>query len=1108
MRLTLPRRRWAAGLAVVAMTLTGLAPVAVATGPVAVPASPTQDDSHPQVLPAPQSLSWGSGAATFKSTTVHFDVQNQDEPTKATLNALAKANNLQVTSAAAATLKVTVKVAASGEQGDGAGQAPKHAEGYLLKAEGNSVTITGSDTRGAYYGVQTLRQLVKDGKLYHATVRDWPLMSVRGTIEGFYGIPWSHQARQDILAFSGKHKMNTYIYTPKDDAYLRAKWRELYPQAELAKLKELVDTANANHVDFVFALSPGNDICYGQQSDYDATVAKFEQLRKIGVRSFYIALDDINPRLNCDSDATQFPSRGPWTQLADAQSYYLNKVQTEYVKANHLNDLMMVPTNYSGNATDPFKTAQGERLHQDIRMQWTGMGVFSDQITVDQVTKAATTYNNKHLFIWDNFPVNDGQRGRLFLNPLEGRDPNLYKYIDGFTSNPMIQPYASLPSLANYGDYTWNGPKYDAQASFKAALAELAGTSDGQVTKALDAFVDLNQSWKPYRPSSQSAPQLSSDVKAFKDALASGNAATIKSTGATLRARLQLIQQAPQLLAKMESKGFYNDIKPWLEAARDWAKASESAVDVYLAINANNGEQATSALMAMQASQQSALTPRVDDMDSDFTVKPASITASVGDGVFNAFVDDAAKAWDKWAALTPAKGGAALKVAEASTTMGTWESYVPANAVDGREDTFYWSNSAPQPGSYFQLDLGSEQEIGLVHVNQGRSASQTGDMIYNAEVEVSGDGSNWTSLGQFTNQAEITAKAPAGTMARYVRLKATAANGNGAWVQIREFQVSSPTKGLSTTLVTAKDHPLDNAVDAKGATALVATQVPEGANLVRELPQAASGKVSVVVAGQVGATVDYQRSDGTWVTLGSADAAKHYQVFAVEGPVKAIRLTSIKGEVLPNILEFSYRAWRAGDPQPGSTPAPTPAPTVAPTASPTPTASPAPTATPTPTVAPTSPAPTVVPTATPTPSPAPTSQPTASPAPTAAPTATAAPSPTASAAPTASPAPTATPAPTASPVPSATAAPTAKPTVAPTGRPSALPSASGKPGVLPSAKPSSLLGQRITLNPTPGQARYSNGVLAHTGANIAVGLVALAALASGGLLLARRRRQS
>ena len=32
---------------------------------------------------------------------------------------------------------------------------------------------------------------------------------------------------------------------------------------------------------------------------------------RLGCGSFYIALDDINPRLNCDSDAAQFPSRGP-----------------------------------------------------------------------------------------------------------------------------------------------------------------------------------------------------------------------------------------------------------------------------------------------------------------------------------------------------------------------------------------------------------------------------------------------------------------------------------------------------------------------------------------------------------------------------------------------------------------------------------------------------------------------------------------------------------------------------------------------------------------------------------------------------------------------------
>ncbi|MCD0411760.1 protein O-GlcNAcase, partial [Acinetobacter baumannii] len=78
--------------------------------------------------------------------------------------------------------------------------------------------------------------------------------------------------------------MNTYIYTPKDDLLLRAKWRTLYSGDDLARMKELVEGANANHVDFTFALSPGNDICYSSDADFKATIAKFDQLRSLGVR--------------------------------------------------------------------------------------------------------------------------------------------------------------------------------------------------------------------------------------------------------------------------------------------------------------------------------------------------------------------------------------------------------------------------------------------------------------------------------------------------------------------------------------------------------------------------------------------------------------------------------------------------------------------------------------------------------------------------------------------------------------------------------------------------------------------------------------------------------
>ena len=347
------------------------------------------------------------------------------------------------------------------------------ADGYVL-ATGRydrrpTIALNGVDQRGGYYAAQTLRQLVRHKQVPGVSIRDWPLMSIRGAIEGFYGIPWSQQARLDQMAFYGKHKMNTYIYTPKHDQLLRAKWRTPYSGADLDRIKTLVKAANDNHVDFTFALSPGNDICYSSDADLQATEAKFDQLRALGVRSFYIALDDIPLQFHCDSDKQKYPNKGDWHWLADAQADYLNRVEDDYIKPHGLPPLQTVPTNYAGSGPDPYKGEFWARLDDDIRVQWTGEGVFSDTITTASVQRASTSYNTKHLYIWDNFPVNDGKRGRLFLNPLTGRAPDLYKYIEGITSNPMIEPYASMPALANYGDYTWNGPAYDPTASMAEA---------------------------------------------------------------------------------------------------------------------------------------------------------------------------------------------------------------------------------------------------------------------------------------------------------------------------------------------------------------------------------------------------------------------------------------------------------------------------------------------------------------------------------------------------------------------------------------------------------------------------------------------------------------
>lgn len=522
----------------------------------------------------------------------------------------------------------------------GASAADLDDEGYVFASgehDGQpTIVLNGVDARGTYYAAQTLRQLVDGHDVSGAHVRDWPLMPVRGSIEGFYGIPWSHEARLDQYVLYGKHKMNTYVYTPKDDLLLRFDWRDLYEGDDLEKLQELVDTANANHVDFTFALSPGNDLCHSSDEDFNATVNKFDQIRDLGVRRFYIAFDDIpTDGFHCDSDEEKWPRGGEddWNWLADAQTFYLNRVQKEWVEVNGLDALETVPTNYAGSEPDPYKERFGTKLNKDIRIQWTGEGVFSPNVTSESVIRAGETYVTENLFFWDNFPVNDGDFSRLFLNPLTERDPELYKHLLGFTSNPMQQPYASMIALINYGDYTWNGPAYDANESMDAALWELAG-DDKRVHEALVAFVDLNQNW-PYRTPEIFAPELAEDIKTFWD----------EDDAKPLRKRLQLLTKLPKLLSKMAMKDFATDVKPWSVAASQWAEALEDLIDGLDALDKGNNKKANKKLKEAEAWIEKTKKKTVETLDREGN--PDSYAPNVGDGLFGKFYNDTLSVYEK-----------------------------------------------------------------------------------------------------------------------------------------------------------------------------------------------------------------------------------------------------------------------------------------------------------------------------------------------------------------------------------------------------------------------------------------------------------------------------
>src|SRR5690606_6802801 len=58
-----------------------------------------------------------------------------------------------------------------------------------------TIVLAADSPAGAFYAAQTLRQLAGDGGVAGVGVVDHPAMPLRGTIEGFYGSPWTHEER-------------------------------------------------------------------------------------------------------------------------------------------------------------------------------------------------------------------------------------------------------------------------------------------------------------------------------------------------------------------------------------------------------------------------------------------------------------------------------------------------------------------------------------------------------------------------------------------------------------------------------------------------------------------------------------------------------------------------------------------------------------------------------------------------------------------------------------------------------------------------------------------------------------------------------------------------
>jgi len=535
-----------------------------------------------------------------------------------------------------------------------------HAEGYTIASvamgSGALITLAGHDADGLYHAVQTFRQLVQSPGFPELLIQDHPAMPIRGTIEGFYGSPWSMESRAQHLNFLATVKANTYIYSPKDDPYARDRWREAYPADILKELGKLVATARRNHINFVYAISPGPSICFSDPADFRLLEGKFDALRSIGVHNFYVALDDIEyTKWNCDQDQKTF---GPPSAEAAgvAQAKLLNAVQASLNAHDPgAQPLIVVPTEYYDAKESPYKAALRKNLDPKIVLQWTGTDVVPPAIAIGDA-KAATKAFGRKTLLWDNYPVNDfGQTtGRLLLAPYTRREAGLSAELTGILSNPMNQEAPSRVAVTGIAAFGWNDKDYDAERTWHYAARVLAG-GDERATAALLTFFDTqhvaptfgSQPWQPQ------APRLKAMLDAVREAIAVGN------NDARHRAIKDLVQLASEFVSAPDiiqsgttDPAFAQQSRPWLDAMRLWGRALQlTAAGLEAADHGSpaagryfsNARQLAAEATAIQT------IPKVTRFDGP---------VKIADGVLDKFVSDAPSliAYDTNAGTDPASG--------------------------------------------------------------------------------------------------------------------------------------------------------------------------------------------------------------------------------------------------------------------------------------------------------------------------------------------------------------------------------------------------------------------------------------------------------------------
>ena len=658
---------------------------------------------------------------------------------------------------------------------------------YMLTAEADTnpngvITIVGKDTDCVYYGVATLQMMFTSfarQKFLPVQIEDYSNVMFRGFIEGFYG-GFDYEERESQMRSIRDVKGNIYVFASKTDYYHGEGWDVLYPDDELAQIKELAEVGKETKVEYAWSVHIGKgkvlDNITPGTSEFETVVekleAKFQQLYDAGVRNFHILNDDYNS--------------GTYA----AQVALLNTINSWLEEKGDCGPIVYCPAGYNvGWAGSGAELQALSELDDDIYIYWTGSDVNSP-ITQDNISWPYEK-SGHYPVTWLNYPCSEHDKAGIYLGDIS----HYVSSADGLTgqmgiiSNPVDYSEANKVAYFQLLSWGWNRDEYTAYMTelwedcFKYLQPEVY-ESYLTIARNVSNCPDSGRVSEGFPESEYLADTLDSVLeKALSGANLNGDA----EAEALLAEMDNILAAVQDFRENCDNDRLVQQLEPWLKSLESVAEACKSAISGVIAIQANDVNAAWTHLSNASLA--------LDAWDDNTTPNYSDKKAKAGSLRLEPFASELVDYVSE--ALLPllSPDGSLSGDATFYAVMGGVKQEADSNSdkmFDGSESTYASFSVNQQADDYYGIDLGSVKTVNSIDILQGKSDTYH-DYFHNATLEVSTDGDNWITLVENVNSHHIQVT-DLEVAARYVRLRLLE-TGYGSkpdyWTDIREFTVET-----------------------------------------------------------------------------------------------------------------------------------------------------------------------------------------------------------------------------------------------------------------------------------------------------------------------------